>query len=134
MSQSTQLPWRRRGTLDLLFHCKGRPGVILGSLIEQCMYCARCYVSELICTVTDGGYYLTSSHGTTACSMDRCQDKTLMLYWNEICNGVVIALDDSHTIALHGCTGYGHGRPGAILGCHTCGRTERSFCPAQMYC
>ena len=28
---STQLPWRRRGTLDFLFYCKGRPGVILGS-------------------------------------------------------------------------------------------------------
>ena len=27
MSQSTQLPWRRRGTLDFLFHCEGRPGV-----------------------------------------------------------------------------------------------------------
>ena len=34
MSQSTQLPWRRRCTLDLLFHCEGRPGVILGSPIE----------------------------------------------------------------------------------------------------
>ena len=34
MSQSTQLPWRRRCTLDLLFHCEGRPGVILGSPME----------------------------------------------------------------------------------------------------
>ena len=33
MSQSTQLPWRRRCILDLLFHCEGRPGVILGSPI-----------------------------------------------------------------------------------------------------
>ena len=41
MSQSTQLPWRRRGTLDFLFHCKGRPGVILGSPKEQCIHCAQ---------------------------------------------------------------------------------------------
>ena len=38
MSQSTQLPWRRRFALNLLFHCEGRPGVILGSPIElACM-------------------------------------------------------------------------------------------------
>ena len=82
MSQSTQLPWRRRCTLDSLFHCKGRPGVILGSPIEQCIYCARCYVSESICTVTDGGYYLAFSHGATAYALDRCQDDTLLLQWN----------------------------------------------------
>ena len=79
MSQSTQLPWRRRCTLDLLFHSKGRPGVILGSPIELCIHCARCYVSDLICTVTDGGSCWLSSHGVTACSLDRRQDKTLLL-------------------------------------------------------
>ena len=40
MSQSTQLPCRRR-TLDFLFHCKGRPGVILGSPQEQFIHSAQ---------------------------------------------------------------------------------------------
>ena len=34
MSQSTQLPWRRRCIQDFIFHCEGRPGVILGSPME----------------------------------------------------------------------------------------------------
>ena len=41
MSQSTLLPWRRCGSLDYLFHCKGRPGVILGSPKNKCIHCAR---------------------------------------------------------------------------------------------
>ena len=41
MSQSTHLPWRRRCPLDFLIHCKGRPGVILGSPMEQIYFIVR---------------------------------------------------------------------------------------------
>ena len=65
MSQSTQLPWRRRGPLDLLFHCEGRPGVILGSRKEQCIHGARLSAYGPICTVTDGGCHFTFVPGAT---------------------------------------------------------------------
>ena len=102
MSQSTQLPWRRRGSLDLLFHCEGRPRVILGSPMEQCIHCARCYASGSICTVADGGYHfciLAWCHCLH--SFGGCLDDNLLLKWNRYVMELLPLWVDLHAFAVH---------------------------------
>ena len=56
MSQCTLSPWRRRGSLDLLFTARAGLG---SSWVAQRNHLF--FEPEPICTVTDGGCHITSS-------------------------------------------------------------------------